>query len=73
MFAEILPWLSDVKLNCFSNTQAGEYVWQTYEEVCQKVMRIGSAIRSLGVEPVSEERLMSLSVYVVICMFIVKN
>ncbi|PWZ29649.1 Long chain acyl-CoA synthetase 2 [Zea mays] len=31
--------------------KAGEYVWQTYEEVCQKVMRIGSAIRSLGVEP----------------------
>ncbi|XP_066366830.1 long chain acyl-CoA synthetase 2 [Miscanthus floridulus] len=31
--------------------KAGEYVWQTYEEVYQKVMRIGSAIRSLGVEP----------------------
>lgn len=36
-------------------------MWQTYEEVYQKVMRIGSAIRSLGVEPVSEECLMSLS------------
>ncbi|CAD6333524.1 unnamed protein product [Miscanthus lutarioriparius] len=32
--------------------KAGEYVWQTYEEVYQKVMRIGSAIRSLGVEPI---------------------
>ncbi|CAD6343233.1 unnamed protein product [Miscanthus lutarioriparius] len=31
--------------------KAGEYVWQTYEEVYQKVMRIGSAIGSLGVEP----------------------
>jgi len=37
-------------------------VWQTYEEVYHKVMRIGSAIRSLGVMPVSEEcPLMSLS------------
>jgi hypothetical protein len=45
-------------------------VWQTYEEVCQKVMRIGSAIRSLGVEPVSEERLMSLSVYVVNYLYV---
>ncbi|TKW01211.1 hypothetical protein SEVIR_8G164900v4 [Setaria viridis] len=31
--------------------KAGEYVWQTYEEVHQKVMRIGSAIRSFGVKP----------------------
>ncbi|CAD6253527.1 unnamed protein product [Miscanthus lutarioriparius] len=31
--------------------KAGEYVWQTYEEVYQKVVRIGSAIRSLGIEP----------------------
>ncbi|RLM58989.1 long chain acyl-CoA synthetase 2 [Panicum miliaceum] len=31
--------------------KAGEYVWQTYEEVYQKVMRIGSAIRSFGVNP----------------------
>ncbi|CAL4992573.1 unnamed protein product [Urochloa decumbens] len=31
--------------------KAGEYVWQTCEEVYQKVMRIGSAIRSFGVNP----------------------
>ncbi|CAN6372422.1 unnamed protein product [Urochloa humidicola] len=31
--------------------KAGEYVWQAYEEVYQKVMRTGSAIRSLGVNP----------------------
>ncbi|KAG2562696.1 hypothetical protein PVAP13_8KG240800 [Panicum virgatum] len=31
--------------------KAGEYVWQTYEEVYQKVMRIGTAIRSLDVNP----------------------
>ncbi|XP_039823798.1 long chain acyl-CoA synthetase 2-like isoform X2 [Panicum virgatum] len=31
--------------------KAGEYVWQTYEEVYQKVMRIGSAIRSFSVNP----------------------
>jgi long-chain acyl-CoA synthetase len=35
--------------------QAGDYVWQTYEQVYQKVIKIGAAIRSFGVKPVSEE------------------
>uniref|UniRef100_A0A0E0MGC7 Long-chain-fatty-acid--CoA ligase n=1 Tax=Oryza punctata TaxID=4537 RepID=A0A0E0MGC7_ORYPU len=33
-----------------SDGKAGDYVWLTYEEVYQKVMKIGSAIRSLGVK-----------------------
>jgi long-chain acyl-CoA synthetase len=32
--------------------QADEYVWQTYEEVYQKVLKVGSAIRRFGVKPV---------------------
>ncbi|WVZ51202.1 hypothetical protein U9M48_002364 [Paspalum notatum var. saurae] len=31
--------------------KAGEYVWQTYEEVYDSAMRLGSAIRSFGVKP----------------------
>ncbi|GJN04606.1 hypothetical protein PR202_ga22169 [Eleusine coracana subsp. coracana] len=31
--------------------KAGDYEWQTYEEVHQKVLRVGSAIRSFGVKP----------------------
>uniref|UniRef100_A0A0E0BK97 Long-chain-fatty-acid--CoA ligase n=1 Tax=Oryza glumipatula TaxID=40148 RepID=A0A0E0BK97_9ORYZ len=34
-----------------SDGKAGDYVWLTYEEVYQKVIKIGSAIRSLGVKP----------------------
>ncbi|GJN25360.1 hypothetical protein PR202_gb13179 [Eleusine coracana subsp. coracana] len=32
--------------------KAGDYEWQTYEEVHQKVLRVGSAIRSFGVKPI---------------------
>jgi hypothetical protein len=35
--------------------QAGDYVWQTYEQVYQKVIQIGAAIRGFGVKPVSQE------------------
>ncbi|TVU24850.1 hypothetical protein EJB05_27310 [Eragrostis curvula] len=31
--------------------KVGDYMWLTYEEVYQKVLRIGSAIRSFGVKP----------------------
>ncbi|KAH7664965.1 long-chain acyl-CoA synthetase protein [Dioscorea alata] len=31
--------------------QVGQYVWQTYEEVYNKAIKIGSAIRGLGVNP----------------------
>ncbi|BAF28460.1 probable CoA ligase CCL6 [Oryza sativa Japonica Group] len=34
-----------------SDGKAGDYVWLTYEEVYQKVIKIGSAIRSLRVKP----------------------
>lgn len=34
-----------------SDGKAGDYVWQTYEEVYQKVIKIGAAIRSFGVKP----------------------
>lgn len=33
------------------NGKAGKYVWQTYKKVYDKVIRIGNAIRSCGVEP----------------------
>lgn len=48
----ILIW-EDAKFWC--EIQAGDYVWQTYEQVYQKVIQIGAAIRAFGVKPVSEE------------------
>lgn len=33
--------------------QVGPYVWLTYKEVYDSVIRIGSAMRSRGVNPVS--------------------
>lgn len=32
--------------------KAGKYIWQTYKEVYDIVIRLGNAIRSCGVEPV---------------------
>lgn len=34
-----------------SDGKAGDYVWQTYEQVYQKVIQIGAAIRGFGVKP----------------------
>jgi long-chain acyl-CoA synthetase len=34
-----------------SDGKAGDYVWHTYEQVYQKVTKIGAAIRSFGVKP----------------------
>lgn len=34
-----------------SDGKAGDYVWQTYEQVYQKVIQIGAAIRAFGVKP----------------------
>ncbi|VAI22555.1 unnamed protein product [Triticum turgidum subsp. durum] len=34
-----------------SEGKAGDYVWQTYEQVYQKVIQIGAAIRGFGVKP----------------------
>lgn len=34
-----------------SDGKAGDYVWETYEQVYQKVIKIGAAIRSFGVKP----------------------
>ncbi|KAJ7294140.1 hypothetical protein O6H91_Y275800 [Diphasiastrum complanatum] len=33
------------------NGKAGKYVWQTYQEVYDQVLKIGSAMRTVGVEP----------------------
>lgn len=35
------------------NLQAQDYVWQTYEEVYELALKIGSAIRQCGVNLVS--------------------
>jgi long-chain acyl-CoA synthetase len=32
--------------------QAGKYVWQTYKQVYDVVIKVGNSIRSCGVEPV---------------------
>lgn len=37
------------------NSQAGPYTWVTYEEAHDTTLRIGSAIRGRGVNPVSVE------------------
>lgn len=37
------------------NSQAGPYTWVTYEEAYDTTLRIGSAIRGRGVNPVSVE------------------
>ena len=34
--------------------QEGKYTWMTYQEVYNVVLKIGSAIRSCGLGPVSE-------------------
>ena len=33
--------------------QAGKYVWQTYAEVFDQVLKVGAAMRACGIEPVS--------------------
>ncbi|NP_001310699.1 long chain acyl-CoA synthetase 4 [Ricinus communis] len=35
----------------FVNGKAGKYVWQTYKQVYDLVIKVGNAIRSCGVEP----------------------
>jgi long-subunit acyl-CoA synthetase (AMP-forming) len=35
--------------------QAGKYIWQTYQQVYETVILIGSAMRHIGVEPVSSQ------------------
>lgn len=42
--------------------QAGAYNWLTYEEVYETTIKIGSAIRSRGVNPVSASPSKSLNV-----------
>lgn len=41
--------------------QAGSYNWLTYEDVYKTTIKIGSAIRSRGVNPMSASPLKSLN------------
>lgn len=40
--------------------QAGKYVWQTYEQVYDLVIKVGNAIRKCGVGEVSRSLIISL-------------
>lgn len=55
----ILSWQEkeEEKINIVTGLiflQPGEYIWQTYKEVYEIVIKVGSAIRSLGIEKVKQ-------------------
>ncbi|GMQ05724.1 hypothetical protein CsSME_00050630 [Camellia sinensis var. sinensis] len=39
------------------NGEPGKYVWQTYKEVYDLVMKLGNSVRSCGIEEVSDHPL----------------
>lgn len=43
--------------------QHGPYVWLTYKQVYDKVIRVGNAIRACGVEPVSNLLMIIIIMY----------
>ena len=49
-----LFWFSAKSYIVVSSLQAGKYVWLTYKEVYDKVMKVGNSIRSCGVNEVSQ-------------------
>lgn len=54
------------------NLQAGNYVWQTYEEAYEVALKIGSAIRQTGVNLVSWSRCLCTLESMAVLSFLLK-
>jgi hypothetical protein len=45
----------------FEKLQAGDYVWETYEQIYEKTVTVGSAMRHVGLTAVSKFYLLEIS------------
>ena len=67
-FSSFYFWLY---LFLFLSLQPGKYVWQTYKEVYDLVVKVGNSIRSCGIEEVSLHGYLAVYYSLLIILFAV--